>query len=62
MSAALGAGGGTAGPVGQPELSLVVAVHDVEPWLDSCLASIVTSAPEGTEVVLVDDGSTYGSG
>ena len=62
MSATLGEGGGTAGPVGQPELSLVVAVHDVEPWLDSCLASIVTSAPEGTEVVLVDDGSTDGSG
>ena len=35
-------------------------MHDVEPWLDSCLASIVTSAPEGTEVVLVDDGSTDG--
>ena len=62
MSATLGEGGGTAGPVGQPELSLVVAVHDVEPWLDSCLSSIVTSAPEGTEVVLVDDGSTDGSG
>ena len=62
MSATLGAGGGTAGLVGQPELSLVVAVHDVEPWLDSCLSSIVTSAPEGTEVVLVDDGSTDGSG
>jgi CDP-glycerol glycerophosphotransferase len=62
MPAALGTADGSAGPVGQPELSLVVAVHDVEPWVDSCLASIVTSAPDGTEVILVDDGSTDGSG
>ncbi|GAB3434233.1 hypothetical protein GCM10027517_02080 [Phycicoccus ginsengisoli] len=43
-------------------LALVVAVHDVEPWLRECLASVAREAPAGTQVVLVDDGSTDGSG
>lgn len=43
-------------------LSLIVAVHDVQPWIRECLQSVVDHAPEGTEVIVVDDGSTDDSG
>jgi glycosyltransferase involved in cell wall biosynthesis len=42
-------------------LSVVVAVHDVEPWVAECLDSVARCVPDGTEVVVVDDGSTDGS-
>lgn len=47
---------------GHTPLSVVVAVHNVEPWVESCLESIATCVPEGTEVIVVDDGSTDGTG
>lgn len=43
-------------------LSVVVAVHDVEPWIEECLESVARCVPAGTEVVLVDDGSSDRSG
>ena len=49
----------------QPRLSVVVPLHDVEDHLEECLRSVArqTLAPgHGIEVVLVDDGSTDGSG
>ena len=46
----------------RPELSVVVAVHDVERWVEECLESVAACVPEGTQVVVVDDGSTDGSG
>lgn len=49
-------------PAASPALSVVIAVHDVEPWVAECLESVARCVPEGTEVVIVDDGSTDGSG
>jgi CDP-glycerol glycerophosphotransferase len=43
-------------------LTVVVAVYDVEPYLQECLDSVARCVPEGTEVVLVDDGSHDRSG
>jgi CDP-glycerol glycerophosphotransferase len=40
-----------------PELSFVVPAHDVAPYLEECLASLLATA-EPIEVVVVDDGST----
>jgi len=62
VPAAPGVAGDDTGSAGQPPLSVVVAVHDVEPWVDSCLESITTCVPAGTEVIVVDDGSTDRSG
>jgi CDP-glycerol glycerophosphotransferase len=45
-----------------PPLSVVVAVHDVARWLPACLDSVAASVPEGSEVILVDDGSSDSSG
>ena len=45
-----------------PALSVIVAVHDVEPWIGECLRSVAEQVPEGSEVILVDDGSTDSSG
>ncbi len=42
-------------------LSLVVAVYDVRSWVRECLESVAHHAPDGTQVVVVDDGSTDGS-
>ena len=52
----------TATPSPVPDLTVVVAVHDVEGWIEECLESVAACVPEGTEVVVVDDGSTDRSG
>ena len=43
-------------------LSVVVPVHNVARWLDVCLESLAAQTHRDLEVVLVDDGSTDGSG
>ena len=46
-----------------PELvSIIVPVHDALPRLEGCLASIRAQTHPALQVVLVDDGSTDGSG
>lgn len=45
-----------------PPLTLVVAVYDVEDYLEECLESVARCVPADTEVVLVDDGSHDRSG
>lgn len=52
---------GSVSPV-SAALSIVVAVHDVEAWVADCLLSVAECAPEGAEVIIVDDGSTDSSG
>lgn len=49
-------------PLTTPRLSVVVAVHDVEPWVRECLESVARVVPTGTEVIVIDDGSTDNSG
>jgi glycosyltransferase involved in cell wall biosynthesis len=45
----------------RPLLSVVVPLHDVEPYLPACLESLTRQGVDSKEVVLVDDGSTDGS-
>lgn len=43
-------------------ISIIVAVFNVEQFLDRCIESIVTQTHKNLEIILVDDGSTDGSG
>ncbi|MEO9324321.1 glycosyltransferase family 2 protein [Nocardioides sp. C4-1] len=45
-----------------PRISVVVPVYDVEAYLAECLDSVLASTWADLEVVVVDDGSTDGSG
>lgn len=45
-----------------PFLSVIVPVYNVEPYLTQCLDSILAQTFTDFEVILVDDGSTDGSG
>ncbi|MEV3983735.1 glycosyltransferase [Nonomuraea sp. NPDC049758] len=44
-----------------PLLSVVVPVHNVEPYLTECLKSLAAQTMEDFEVIMVDDGSIDGS-
>ncbi|MFG1606868.1 glycosyltransferase family 2 protein [Actinoplanes sp. NPDC049265] len=50
--------------LGPPDVSVVLAVHDVMPYLTECLDSLAaqTIGPARMEIVAIDDGSTDGSG
>ncbi len=48
--------------MGLDKLSIIVPVHNVEKYLDSCVESIVNQSYEELEILLVDDGSTDSSG
>ena len=43
-------------------VSVVIPVYNVEDYLDECLESVIQQSYEHLEIVLVDDGSTDGSG
>ena len=45
-------------PLTPPRLSVVVAVYNVERWVRECLESVADVVPTGTEVIVIDDGST----
>ncbi len=45
-----------------PRISVVVPVYDVEAYLPACLDSLLAATWADLEVVVVDDGSTDGSG
>jgi CDP-glycerol glycerophosphotransferase len=44
-----------------PLLSVVVPIHNVEPYLTECLKSLAVQTLEDFEVIMVDDGSSDGS-
>ena len=46
----------------EPLLTVIVPVYNVAPWLDECISSILRAGVSELEVLLVDDGSTDGSG
>ena len=46
-----------------PDVSLIVPVYNVLPYLEECLAGVfATIATVNLEVIIIDDGSTDGSG
>lgn len=45
-----------------PKLSIIVPVYNVEPFLQECLNSLLQQNFQDFECILVDDGSTDGSG
>ena len=46
----------------QANLSVIIPVHNVEPYLARCLDSILSQTYQAMDIVLVDDGSDDGSG
>ncbi len=46
----------------QPLISVIVPCYNVEPYLERCFASIAGQSYASLEVILVDDGSTDGTG
>ena len=45
-----------------PVLSFIIPVYNVEPYLKECVNSILEQCGTDCEVLLIDDGSTDGSG
>ena len=45
----------------QPDVSVIVPVHNMERWLDECVASVLAQEGVTVELICVDDGSTDGS-
>lgn len=43
-------------------ISIIVPVYNVEQYLDSCVASILSQTYNSIEILLIDDGSTDKSG
>lgn len=46
----------------QPLITVIVPVYNVERYLGSCIDSILAQTYENLEILLIDDGSTDGSG
>lgn len=49
-------------PLSDTLVSVIVPLYNVAPYLPACLDGLLTQTHRGLEVVLVDDGSTDGSG
>ena len=48
--------------VTRPEVSVIVPVYNVEPYLRRCVDSLMNQTLQNIEIILVDDGSTDGGG
>lgn len=46
---------------GQPDISLLVPIYNVERYLSQCLDSAISQTLQNIEIVLINDGSTDGS-
>ena len=45
-----------------PQISVLVPVYNVAPYLEQCLSSLTGQTFQNIEIICVDDGSTDGSG
>ena len=45
-----------------PEISVIIAVYNVKQYLQRCVKSVINQTFSNIEIILVDDGSTDGSG
>lgn len=43
-------------------ISIIIPVYNVKPYLNRCILSIVHQTYNNLEIILIDDGSTDGSG
>ena len=46
----------------EPVISVIIPIYNTAPWLRRCLDSVVNQTYQNLEIILVDDGSTDGSG
>ena len=44
------------------KISVIVPIYNVEKYLNKCIDSIVNQTYKNLEIILIDDGSTDGSG
>ena len=49
-------------PSSQELISVVVAVYNIEAYVERCVRSLMAQTYGRLEILLVDDGSTHGSG
>ena len=45
-----------------PIISIIVPIYNVEKYLEECVLSIINQTWKNKQIILVDDGSTDGSG
>lgn len=46
----------------EPKISVIIPVYNTETYLEKCLESVMSQTYKNLEIILVDDGSTDGSG